>query len=409
MRDGLPGGYGLPMRERYLTATLPGTGGRIKLQPEDFVVEELPLYDPCGQGEHTYVRIEKRGLSTFAAVQAIARELHVPARNIGYAGIKDAQAVARQTLSLMRVEPEEVEKLCIPGLEVLWVSRHRNKLRTGHLRGNRFTLRVRDVGEAALPRGRRTLDLLEARGMPNHYGLQRFGERGNSHLLGRAILHGDAGAFLAEFLGQPRDGEEQPTGQARMCFDAGDWAGALAQWPPAMVDEQRALRTLVETGSEGRAVRSVPRRMRRFLLSAYQSHLFNRVVAARLEEFHRVQKGDLAWKHDSGAVFLVEDADTEQLRAARLEISPSGPMFGYKMRMPEGEPGRLEGEILEGEGLSLEDFRLPGGLRAEGARRPLRIPLEEVELWYDEGLMLRFDLPPGSYATNVLREVIKEE
>ena len=396
------------MRGRYLTADLAGTGGRIKVQLEDFVVEELPLYDPCGRGEHTYVRIEKRGLSTFEAVQAIARELHIPARDVGFAGVKDAQAIAQQTLSLMHVEPEEAEKLHIPGIEVLWVSHHRNKLRTGHLRGNRFTIRVRDAGESALPQARRILDLLLQRGVPNHYGPQRFGERANSHLLGRALLHHDPGSFLAEFLGDPRAEEEGTTRRARLCFDAGDGAGALQLWPPGMADEVRVLRTLIETGDEARAVRSMPRRMRRFLLSAYQSHLFNQIVAARLDEIDRVREGDLAWKHDSGAVFLVEDAGREQPRAERLEISPSGPMFGYKMRMAEGEPGRLEREVLEGEELSLEDFRLRGGLRAEGARRPLRVPLDEVELWYDEGLMLRFDLPSGSYATNVLREIMKE-
>jgi tRNA pseudouridine13 synthase len=149
--------------------------------------------------------------------------------------------------------------------------------------------------------------------------------------------------------------------------------------------------------------------MRRFLLSAYQSYLFNHIMAARLAEVHRVREGDLAWKHDSGAVFLVVDADAEQPRAKRLEISPSGPMFGYRMPMAQGEPGRLECEMLGREALSLEDFRQRGGLRAEGARRPLRVPLGEVELWYDEGLMCRFELPPGSYATNVLREIMKQD
>lgn len=401
-------GAELPMQGPYLTPDLPGTGGWIKAQPEDFVVEELSFYDPCGQGEHTYVRIEKRGLSTFEAVQAIARELRIPAHDIGFAGIKDAQAVARQTLSLMHVEPEEVEKLRVLGIEVLWVSRHRHKLRAGHLRGNRFTIRVRDVGEWALPRARRILDQLLQRGVPNHYGPQRFGQRANSHLLGRALLHHDVASFLAEFLGHPCVEEEDPTWEARSRFDAGDWAGALNLWPPSMADERRALRIYIETGDEARAVRSVPRYKRRFLLSAYQSHLFNQIVAARLKELDRVQEGDLAWKHDSGAVFLVKDAGAEQPRAERLEISPSGPIFGYKMRMAEGEPGRLEREVLEREKLSLEDFRLPGGLRAEGTRRPLRVPLGEVELWYDEGVMLRFELPAGSYATNVLREVMKE-
>lgn len=397
------------MRGRYLTAGLPGIGGQIKAHPEDFVVEELPLYAPCGQGEHTYVRIEKRGLSTFGVVQTIARELHISARDIGFAGIKDARAVARQTLSLMHVEPEEVEKLRVSGLEVLWVSRHRNKLRTGHLRGNRFTIRMRGVEESVLPLAQNVLDLLVQRGVPNHYGQQRFGERTNSHLLGQALLCSDTASFLSELLGHPRDVDRSSIREARRHFDAGNCKKAEQLWPPAMVDERRALRVLIDTGNQSLAMGSMPRRMQRFLLSAYQSHLFNRIVAARLEEIHRIRDGDLAWKHDSGAVFLVEDADVEQPRAEQMEISPSGPMFGCKMRTAREEPGRLERKVLEEEGLSLEDFRGRGAMRAKGTRRPLRVPLREVELWYDEGLMLRFDLPPGSYATNVLREITKEE
>ncbi len=405
---------GLPMQGQYLTATLSGIGGRIKAQPEDFIVEELALYEPCGQGEHTYARIEKRGLSTFEAVRAIAQELHISVQDIGFAGIKDTQAVARQTISLMHVEPEEVEKLFIPGLEVLWVSRHRNKLRTGHLRGNRFTIRVRDVGETALYQAGRILDWLVQRGVPNHYGLQRFGNRANSHTLGRALLREDAASFLAQFLGAgmtpgfPHD-KEEASREARTRFDAGDWEGALHLWPPAMTDERRALRILVETGDEAHAMHSVPRRLRRFFLSAYQSHLFNHILAARLAEIHRVREGDLAWKHDSGAVFLVVDADAEQPRTEWLEISASGPMFGYRMPMAQGEPGRLERATLEREALSLAAFGQRGGPRAEGARRPLRVPLGEVELWYDEGLVFRFELPSGSYATNVLREIMKQE
>jgi len=401
-------GDALPMAGRYLSAGLPGVGGQIKVRCEDFLVEELPLYDPCGQGEHTYVRIEKRGLSTFSAVQAIAHELGIPARDIGYAGIKDAQAIARQTLSLGHVRPEEVEKLHIPGIEVLSISRHPQKLRTGHLRGNRFVVRVRHVGAGALSQARRILELLRQRGVPNHYGVQRFGQRGNSHLLGRALLQRDAASFLAEFLGHASHQEEEPMRTARLRYEAGDWAGALQLWSPSTTDEPCALRMLIRTGDEFRAMDSVSRRMRRFFLSAYQSHLFNRILALRLEKIDRVMEGDLAWNHDIGAVSLVEDRDAEQPRAERLEISASGPIFGFRMPMAQGEPGRLEREVLEQQGLSLKDFRLGEGLGAEGTRRPLRVPLGEVELWYDEGLMLRFALPPGSYATNVLREIMKE-
>src|SRR6516225_2932119 len=104
---------------RYLTIDIPGTGGIIKETPEDFLVEEVPLYLPCGEGEHTYVTIEKRGLTTLEAVRRISRALGVPDREIGYAGMKDAVGVTRQTVSIPRVSPDVCSALNLPGIAVL--------------------------------------------------------------------------------------------------------------------------------------------------------------------------------------------------------------------------------------------------------------------------------------------------
>src|SRR5512144_2123205 len=108
----------------YLTADIPGTGGVIKETPEDFLVEEVPLYLPCGEGEHTYAVIEKRGITTLEAVRRIARALGVADRDIGYAGMKDAFGVTRQTVSIPRVPPEQVAALAQPGMTVLSVALH---------------------------------------------------------------------------------------------------------------------------------------------------------------------------------------------------------------------------------------------------------------------------------------------
>src|SRR5690242_15079779 len=110
--------------------------------PETFVVEEIPAYEPSGEGEHTYVWIEKRGLTTMDAVKRLARALDTDARDIGYAGLKDRNAVTRQWISVPRVEPERVLAIAEPDLRVLAAKRHGNKLRTGHLRGNRFEVVV---------------------------------------------------------------------------------------------------------------------------------------------------------------------------------------------------------------------------------------------------------------------------
>ena len=133
----------------YLTASVPALGGRIRSTPDDFCVEERPLYLPCGEGEHLYIRVKKRGLSTPDLVLRLASQLHVKAQTIGVAGLKDAQAVTTQMLSLQGVKAETVAALPtderLLTLEVL--GRHRNRLRKGHHAGNHFRLVIRDVRE----------------------------------------------------------------------------------------------------------------------------------------------------------------------------------------------------------------------------------------------------------------------
>jgi len=396
---------GLP----FLTDAYPGIGGRIKVEPEDFVVEEIPLYHPSGSGQHVYVFLEKRKLSTYQVVNAFARRLEVPTRDIGYAGLKDAQAVTRQTISIDGVEPGRVEALDIPGIKILWVNRHRNKLKIGHLAGNQFTLKVRGVSEEAQPVAEAVLDELRRRGVPNYFGEQRFGVRGNTHLLGWTLLRGDAQAFAREYLGRPQPGEYPQAQAARAAFDAGDYGAALAQWPSSLAEERRMLATIVKyEGDVQRALRVLDKTMARLFVSAYQSHLFNRLLAQRIRSMDCVEQGDVAFIHASGAAFVVEDPEVEQPRVDRFEISPSGPLFGPKALLAEGEPGRQERELLGESGLSLAEFRLPG-IKLRGARRPLRIPLSDVQVSWDEGLILSFRLPAGGYATEVLREVMKGE
>jgi tRNA pseudouridine13 synthase len=393
---------------RYLTADLPGVGGRIKAQPADFVVEEIPLYQPLGEGEHTYFEVEKTGLSTFQAVRRIARALNLHHKRLGYAGLKDAQAVTRQVMSVQGVPPEKVLALELANNKVLWARRHKNKLKTGHLKGNRFTIRIRDVDANQMENARRILAVLEERGVPNYFGEQRFGRRDDTHRLGRAIVNGEVEELIRLYLGRPHPEESPLIYQARERFEAGDWAEALALFPSRMSDEREVVRALIKSGgSYPEAYSRLPRDKKRFFVSAYQSYLFNHVLDERLDTIDRLFVGDVAFIHAKGAAFLVEDVAAEQPRADRFEISPSGPLYGYKLLVAEGTQGELERRILAAEGLSLESFRLQGGPKAPGARRPLRFPLLKPELWYDEGLVLAFELPKGCYATSVLAEITK--
>ena len=391
-----------------LTASLVGTGGRMRHTPEDFFVEEMPLYRPCGEGQHVYVHLEKTRLSTPRLLDHISRQLRVSPRAIGYAGLRDTHAVTRQTISIDGVDPAQVEKLDIPGVTVLSVSRHRNKLKLGHLAGNRFRLRIRDVDRRAEAAALDILAALEKRGVPNYFGEQRFGVRANTHLLGWALLKGDATEFVRQHLGCPQANEEQHIQQARALVDEGDYEAALRIWPHNLNAERKLLSILVNSGGdESRAVAALDKRLRRLFFSAYQSALFNRILAQRIQSLDLLMEGDVAYIHANGAAFVVQDPSTEQPRALTFEISPSGPLFGPKALLASGVPGQMEREVLAQTNLSLDDFHLPG-LNFKGARRPLRVPLREVAVSWDDGLVLQFQLPSGSYATQVLREVTKQ-
>ena len=397
----------------YLTADLPGIGGVIKRYDEDFLVEEIPLYPPCGEGTHIYLFLEKRGLTTHAAIRELAGKLRRNPRDFGYAGLKDAHGVTRQMISIEHATPEDTASLSFSRICILSVDRHTNKIKLGHLSGNRFDLRVRDTIQAPLEAGRAIVDRLASRGVPNYFGSQRFGTRGDNAEIGRAVLCEDYGRAIAFMLGKPTEVDRGAARKARELFDTGDIAGAARAWSGKFPQTARICRAFEEfDGDAAKTWRSVDRSMRTLYLSAVQSDLFNRVVAKRLESLDKVMVGDVAWKHRNGACFGVEDAAAEQPRCDVFEISPSGPLYGRKMKAACGVPGEIETAILDASGLTMERLRPWSGKGLSGARRPLRVPLGDPEVGFaedEQGSFFRvsFQLPPGSYATAVTRELCK--
>ncbi len=337
----------------YATPDLPGSGGTLRGSPEDFRVDEVPAYLPSGAGPHLYVRIEKRGRTTPDALKAIARALGVPERDAGYAGLKDKDAVTTQWLSFPAARDPAPAALESPGLRVLELSRHANKLRAGHVRANRFAIAVRggDAGAA-----RAAAAALAARGLPNFFGPQRFGRDGRNGAVGRALVTGE------------------------------------------------------RTPEAGRAARD--RFLRRLSLSAYQSLLVNRGLAERLADglFAAALRGDVMKKLDTGGLFDCEDPAVDGPRVARFEISPAGPMFGHRLRPASHDALAREERLLAAEDVSLADFARGGG-EAEGTRRAARLRVEvAVEpLAEGDGYRASFELPKGSYATVVMRELVKRD
>lgn len=334
-----------------VTAELPGSGGILKSTPEDFRVDELPAYEPAGTGAHLYVHVEKTGRTTREVVAALARALGVQEREAGYAGLKDRQAVTTQWLSFPAARDPDPAALAGDGFRVLAVSRHGNKLKPGHSRGNVFTLRVRG-GEPGAARA--CADALRERGFANFFGAQRFGREGRNAEIGRGLL-------------TRRDDPEI----------------------------RRASRD---------------RFLRRLSISAWQSAMFNRWLAERLGDglFAEALAGDVMKKLETGGLFTCEDPATDGPRVRAFEISPTGPMFGHAMRPAAGDALAREARLLADEGLGPADLARGGG-EAEGTRRAARLRVDVEILPADEGYLARFTLPKGSYATVVMSEITKSE
>ena len=314
-------------------------------EPEDFQVEELPLYAPAGEGGHTFVRIEKRLRTTEEVARDLARAAGVRSAEVGYAGRKDRMAIATQWLSVPGLDPSRALAISLPGVRVLEAVRHPHKLRTGQLRANRFSCLLRDLEDARCDLVRERLRDAEERGLPNPFGAQRFGRDGDNVQRGLALL------------------------------------------------------------GEGRV--SGGRRAARFLVSAVQAAVFNDVLEARAQPLEAVETGDVALRHDSGGRFVVIDAALEAPRARAFEISATGPIFGHKVLSPEGLPGELERRVLASYGIDPDALpRLPG-VRLRGSRRAFRVRPQAPQV-QREGPHLRVDftLLPGCYATLVLEALV---
>lgn len=321
---------------RRLLQDFPPVRGVIKSDYTDFVVEEIPRYPFDGEGSHVLFLVEKTGIGSMQAVNDIARALGVPRREIGLAGLKDARAVSRQWMSLEHADADRIRALRLPRIRILDVTRHHNKLRLGHLRENRFHVRVRDIDTDRIHDLQSALETLVQRGVPNYFGEQRFGGSGSNAAVGRAILLRNDDEAVDLILGRPNEMDHGDVRRARRAYESGKFEEALRLWPRMFREQRTLLGVLLKRGgNKRRAAFAIDRVMRRFYISAYQSDLFNRVVEARLPSgLDRLMDGDLAWLHANGAVFRVENAAAEQPRADAFEISATGPIFGYRMTPP---------------------------------------------------------------------------
>ncbi len=332
--------------------------------PETFIVEEVPLYPWSGEGEHLIVKVRKKGLTTWEMLKAISEQTGVKVKDMGYAGLKDKNALTYQYISLPKRYENALQKFSHPQIKILEKHLHTNKLRLGHLKGNRFFITLKKVFPMQARKIDEVIRIIEKEGLPNFFGYQRFGKEGDNYLLGREIA-----------LGRKRE-------------------------------------------------RNIKKR--RLLLNAYQSHLFNLWLSKRVEisklinafspkelktsldlpegiveelkkqkPFFKILPGDIAKHYPMGKIFFVDDPLQESTRFFHRAISPTGLLPGSKTPRSDGMARELEKDF---------DADIP----QQGDRRYAWIFPEDLQGKYKEKeahYELSFFLPKGSYATILLEEI----
>ncbi|MCW8924626.1 MAG: tRNA pseudouridine(13) synthase TruD [Xanthomonadales bacterium] len=323
----------------------PGASGVIRCRPEDFVVEEISRVKPGGEGGHLWLWVEKRSANTDWVAGQLAKVCACRHRDVGYAGLKDRHAVTRQWFSVPVGEAggEIFPDAQIEGVRVLESRLHQRKLKRGTLDGNRFELVIRNFDGDVTDTSQR-LERISLTGVPNYFGPQRFGHGGRNVEKAYSLLN--------------------------------------------------------------RGVR-LPRNKKSIYLSALRSFLFNQVLAKRVLDgsWDSILGGELVMLNGSHSIFPCEQPDTDiEDRCRRLDIHPTGPMPGEGGDSPVGMAAALENEIL-GVWAELNEVLL--AQRVKASRRSLRLYPARLEWKFvDDALYMGFDLPPGAYATTVLREIL---
>lgn len=338
-----------------LTEGLPAISARWQTI-DDFIVEEIPAYLPDGTGQHHYLWIEKRGLTTQDALERLCGRLGISVEHAGagYAGLKDKHGVTRQWISLdsANCNAEPLANYQDDALRVLELHRHKNKLKTGHLHGNRFVVTLRNGSSDDFVHANAILEVIRHEGLPNYFGPQRFGIDGDNATRGLAMLRG-----------------EEP-------------------WPRSKFQ-------------------------RKFLVSAAQSCLFNRQLAHRLNSKTQAHLlgGEVLKRRETGGLFVDEETARNQARLDENELVITGAIWGAEMKRPRTDsPAEQEElELLSAETLTLAHLKKAGRI-ALGTRRELLVFPTEIALnpKNSTAVEIHFTLPSGAYATTLLRELTKE-
>ncbi len=396
-----------------------GIGGRLRATAEDFLVEEIPSEKKQTSGPFLICRLTKRNWELQHAVKEIAKRLGISHRRIGWAGTKDRNAVTTQWISLYNITPEQVAAVSLKDITLEPVGQSNEGLSLGDLLGNRFDIVIRDADPKDLDARVRDVSGTIAAGVPNYFGLQRFGAiRPVTHRVGEWILKGDYEQAVMTYVGMEFPGEPEEIKAIRSVFTTTrDPAPPLHALPVQMNYERAMLHHLVESpGDYTGALQVLPPKLLSMFVSAFQSYLFNLALSRRLDEGHALdepQPGDrLLFANGRTDTATVANSPAVQIHLKRGRCTIALFMPGRE-KFEAKTAGELATEALLSEyRITPDDFARASAFvrtKFDGAWRPVALRTEIQSVPVGENLRLKFSLPPGHYATTVCREFMKAD
>jgi len=416
------------------TTTTKGIGGTLRQQIDDFIVTEITNREEGDSGKQLVLELTKRNWDMHHVIRDLSRKFGISQKRIGFAGTKDKRAITTQKISIYNMTPQAVDDIYLKDVELKVIGRSNRPVKLGDLTGNMFKITVRDIdpGENELQTRLQetTGEILQTGGVPNFFGIQRFGAiRPITHLVGEAIVRGEPKEAALAYIARSFPDESEENKHVRdHVFNTRDYAWGLDQYPLNLRYERSMMHHLVNdpddfTGAFGILSKSI----RMLFVHAYQSYLFNRILCERVKEdmpLSSVVEGDIVcFKNKNG---LPDTSKTEKVTSQNLNgmnnllrrrrAFVTAPLIGHSTEWASGQQGEIEHRIFEKSGVPIEGFKVPlmPELASKGLRREMLLHVQPGYTVSGDELnpgktkaVLEFSLPKGCYATTLLREYMK--
>jgi tRNA pseudouridine13 synthase len=408
----------------YYITDSPGCGGIIKSCAEDFQVTEV--FEELGYegGRYLVLDVEKTNWDTHRLIREMARKLRISQKRFGWAGTKDKKAITTQRISIMNLDESALSRINLPDLKIRILGKTNRAVGLGDLLGNSFRITIRDMScpDPVVRLAAITSEIEEYGGVPNYFGIQRFGDqRPVTHKVGEALARGNIKEAAFIFLALSFPGELESTRAAReKLWGTRDIPAALKEFPEYLHYELAMLNYLVEhPGDYAHSFDVLSVNLKRLFVHAYQSYIFNRILSRRMAAGMSLQEavvGDVVCFAKEGLPDMdrVQKVTMENLEAIdrlakRGRAFLTLPLIGFETAIEEGAQGEMERSILREEGILPENFRIPENpdLGSRGTRRAALCHVKPQIRVLENRAELQFTLPKGSYATVVLREYMK--